>query len=105
MDIKNLIEDQCIKLLKEDTIQFIIEWVNKTRSSISKEQEKLVDQKILRGACFYRHPPYNILYSNIDGIRKGIPILDFEDCRLIISIILEDGLYIEYNSARMKLKV
>lgn len=104
MDVKNLIKDECINLLKEETIQFIVEWVITTRSNISKEQERLVDQEILRGACLYRHPPYSILYNNIDIIRKGIPILDFEDCRLIINIILEDGLYIEYNNARVKLK-
>lgn len=105
MDVKNLIKNECINLLKEEAIQFIVEWLNTTRGNISKEQERLVDQEILRGACLYRHPPYNILYNNIDIIRKGIPILDFEDCRLIISIILEDGLYIEYNNARVKLKV
>lgn len=105
MEIKDLIQGECEKLLRYETTEFINQWITNIRSSISKEQEDLVDQKILRGACIYRHPPYSILYNNIETIRNGIPILDFEDCRLIISIILDDGLYVEYNSARMKLTV
>lgn len=114
MTIKLFLDGYLNTLSDKEVIASIERWIEKIRQEIAKEQIKLLNQSLvveevngnqfLRRNCIFRHPPFQVLDSNSKYIRENCdPILDYEDCQLIIKIVIGEGIYVTYNTAMMKI--